>query len=124
MSTLIAAVGAAVVLALGLAACSSGDDASSEPADADVAITGTAGLLFEPDTFSVPAEPTTVALTCETGPAHDLVVEVDGDVQEVVACAGGETATGELDIPAGEYDFWCTIPGHREAGMEGTVTVG
>lgn len=112
-----------VALAVGVGACGS-EPSSPPPGDADASITGTAGLQWEPTDFSLPAEPATVAVTCEAGPAHDLVIGVDGEELSVVECAGGETATGQVDLPAGEYTFWCTIPGHREAGMEGTVTIG
>jgi uncharacterized cupredoxin-like copper-binding protein len=30
---------------------------------------------------------------------------------------------GEIDLAAGEYVFYCDVPGHRDAGMEGTLTV-
>ena len=34
-----------------------------------------------------------------------------------------DDGSGEFTIlPAGEYAFYCTVPGHREAGMEGTLT--
>jgi len=35
--------------------------------------------------------------------------------------------TGQLDFrptQPGDYEFFCTVPGHREAGMHGTIHVG
>jgi uncharacterized cupredoxin-like copper-binding protein len=35
----------------------------------------------------------------------------------------GSTASSKVDLKPGEYEFYCTIPGHKEAGMKGTITV-
>jgi nitrite reductase (NO-forming) len=35
----------------------------------------------------------------------------------------GQTTNVTIDAPAGTYTFYCSIPGHRQAGMEGTLTV-
>jgi nitrite reductase (NO-forming) len=55
------------------------------------------------------------------------VVEHDITIQSVgftVLARPGQTATGEFtfDKP-GVFDFICSIPGHKEAGMKGTLTV-
>jgi uncharacterized cupredoxin-like copper-binding protein len=51
---------------------------------------------------------------------HDLRIEDQPFILEAVA---GETVSGEVDLDAGSYAFFCSIPGHREAGMEGVLEV-
>jgi plastocyanin len=36
---------------------------------------------------------------------------------------GGATVDGVAKLPAGQYTFFCDIPGHRQAGMEGKLVV-
>jgi uncharacterized cupredoxin-like copper-binding protein len=33
------------------------------------------------------------------------------------------TTRATADLEPGEFVFYCTVPGHREGGMEGTLTV-
>ena len=35
----------------------------------------------------------------------------------------GGVSTINVDVQTGEYAFFCTVTGHRAAGMEGTLTV-
>jgi plastocyanin len=35
----------------------------------------------------------------------------------------GESKTLTLTLKAGTYKFYCSVPGHRAAGMEGTLVV-
>ena len=35
----------------------------------------------------------------------------------------GGSKTLTVSLKAGTYKFYCTVPGHRAAGMEGTLTV-
>jgi len=55
---------------------------------------------------------------------HDVAIEVsNGEVigkTELIA-SGSDSTT--VDLKPGTYTFFCTVPGHREAGMEGTLTV-
>jgi uncharacterized cupredoxin-like copper-binding protein len=43
-------------------------------------------------------------------------------VAGVVVGPGG-TSTVSASLKPGTYTFYCTVPGHREAGMSGTLTV-
>ncbi len=63
----------------------------------------------------------TVALVLE-GLAHNVVFEELGDQVLVEGEAEG-VFTDVVTIEPGEYTYYCSLPGHREAGMEGTVTV-
>ena len=49
----------------------------------------------------------------------------EGMVLEAVGtAAAGETAEGPVTLEAGEYQVICTISGHFDAGMQGTVVAG
>jgi plastocyanin len=55
---------------------------------------------------------------------HDVAIE-DSSGEEVGATeliASGDDST-TVDLKPGTYHFFCTVPGHREAGMEGVLTV-
>jgi plastocyanin len=55
---------------------------------------------------------------------HDVAVEdANGEVvgQTELIASGSDATT--VDLKPGTYTFFCTVPGHREAGMEGTLTV-
>ena len=62
-----------------------------------------------------------------TNPApleHDVAIEDEGG-EEVAGSdliAQGKTSVS-AELGPGLYTFFCTVPGHREAGMEGTLTV-
>ena len=55
---------------------------------------------------------------------HDVAIEDSSGktVGKTELIAEGSDST-VVDLKPGEYTFFCTVPGHREAGMEGTLTV-
>jgi nitrite reductase (NO-forming) len=78
-------------------------------------------IRFDPKELTIPANTdVTVTLTNDGVAPHNFSIDrlnIDEDV------ASGETKTVTINAPAGEYEFYCDIPGHREAGMVGTLTV-
>ena len=37
--------------------------------------------------------------------------------------APGTTRNGVVNAPPGTYEYYCNVPGHKEAGMVGTLIV-
>lgn len=112
------AVAGAVVALLG-AACGTGGGGGG---GSTVSVTGTNGLAYEPEELTAAAGTVTVELEAGDEAEHTFVVEEAGD-QQVVEAEAGSTATGTIELEPGTYTFYCDVPGHREAGMEGTLEV-
>jgi len=81
-------------------------------------------LAFTSDEASAKAGKVTVNFTNSSPVPHDVRIESSGGEElggtEVIS-EKSESAT--VDLKPGEYTFFCSVPGHREAGMEGTLTV-
>jgi len=92
---------------------------------------GTLKLAADPtniayDATSLKSKPGKVTIDFDNPSAleHDVAIE-GADGKEIVGSeliAEGKTAVS-TELAAGTYTFYCTVPGHREAGMEGTLTV-
>ena len=78
-------------------------------------------LGFTPSAIEI-AEPGRYEVTLtNTGAIPHDVTFADGTTTGMVNA--GETATVEVNVPAGGMVFICSIPGHEQAGMAGSVTV-
>jgi uncharacterized cupredoxin-like copper-binding protein len=115
--------------ALGLGACgSSGGGASTykEPVGAPIAtVTIESGnLFFKPKTLTLdrPGIYDLKLVNTQSG-EHTLVFgdKVKGFRLQVVGERSSDSA--KVDLKSGSYTFWCDVPGHRQAGMEGKLTV-
>lgn len=98
-----------------------GDEANSAVADDARRIEVSARLTgFDPEELTAAAgEDIAVVLTSEDM-LHDFVID---DLDAHVVADRGETAEGGFTAEAGTYTYYCSVPGHRRAGMEGTLTV-
>jgi len=77
-------------------------------------------INFEQKVIEIPAD-TDIEVTVENHGAvnHDWVITDHADSGNLL---GGESTTFTVNIPAGEYMYYCSVPGHSEAGMVGTLT--
>lgn len=82
------------------------------------------GLAYTSDEETAEAGNVTLDLINPQALAHDVAIEDSGGEQvgktEVITESEDSTT---VELEPGEYTFYCTVPGHREAGMEGTLTV-
>jgi uncharacterized cupredoxin-like copper-binding protein len=53
---------------------------------------------------------------------HNIAIENPDPVEGEVVTDGGVSEI-TVELAAGTYEFYCSVPGHREAGMVGTLTV-
>jgi plastocyanin len=91
---------------------------------------GTVQLAADPtniayDTTSLSSKPgkVTIDFTNPSALEHDVAIEGEGkEIAGSELIAEGKTSVS-TELASGTYTFYCTVPGHREAGMEGTLTV-
>ena len=81
-------------------------------------------LAFVQKTLSAPAGADTFVLTNDSTVPHNLEIEGNGvEAGPTATISGGQTAQLKVTLKPGSYEFYCAVPGHKEAGMEGTLTV-
>ncbi len=66
----------------------------------------------------------TIDFTNQSSTPHNVAIESENGEQlgETEVINGGSDSA-VVDLPKGTYTFYCTVPGHRQAGMEGTLVV-
>jgi len=81
-------------------------------------------LAYTEDSATAKAGKVEVHLTNEAPVPHDVAIEDEGGktVGKTAVISQDEDST-TVNLKPGEYTFYCSVPGHREAGMEGTLTV-
>ncbi len=80
-------------------------------------------LLYDTTSLEVDSGEVEIDFENPSSIGHDFDVEKDGKevASTEVITQSEESTTAELE--PGTYTFFCSVPGHREAGMEGTLTV-
>jgi plastocyanin len=80
-------------------------------------------LEYDTTTLSAKAGKVTIDFKNPSAIAHNVVIEQNGkELAGFEPIAEGEESEN-AELKPGTYTFYCSVPGHREAGMEGTLTV-
>jgi uncharacterized cupredoxin-like copper-binding protein len=117
----------ALVSGLALAACGGGGGSSSTPtapANPDLTVHAEE-IKFDQKAYTVHGGEVKIAYPNDGTQTHTLVVQSPaGDqIPPKLRVAPGKETGGVYQLPAGEYTIYCDITGHREAGMQASLTV-
>jgi uncharacterized cupredoxin-like copper-binding protein len=117
------AVAVAVAVAGGGLAAS--QMASARPAAASLSLSADkAGKLkFNKKSLTAKHGKVTIRMANPSSLPHAIAVEGKGVDKDGKTVHKGGTSTVTVTLKKGKYTFYCPVPGHRAAGMKGTLTV-
>jgi plastocyanin len=81
-------------------------------------------LKFDKTTLSTKSGKTTIVLDNPSSVPHAIEVEGKGVEAAGETVEKGGVSKVTVDLKPGEYEYYCPVDGHKQAGMEGTLTVG
>jgi plastocyanin len=133
----------AALAAFGAAACGDDDeDEAATQAATETQATDTAGgaaagetqvevsapasgeFAFDQKTLTTKAGTSTFTFDNPATLSHDFIIESeDGSELGRTDLISESSDTVTVDLQPGTYTYYCDVPGHREGGMEGTLTV-
>ena len=80
-------------------------------------------LKFTAANLSAKAGKVTISFANASPLEHNMTIAQGTKVLGATPTFKGGSKTLTLNLKPGTYKFFCTVPGHREAGMEGSLTV-
>jgi plastocyanin len=112
---------------------SSGGGASTQPADTGgggggaqtlrIAADPGGALKFDKSSLTAKAGKVTIVMDNPSDLPHAVEIEGNGVEVEGETVEKGGVSKASGDLKAGQYEFYCPVDSHKEAGMEGTLTV-
>ncbi len=80
-------------------------------------------LAFDTKTLTAKAGTVSIVMANMSPIEHNVTVAEGSKVLGATPTFVGGSKTLTLKLKPGKYVFYCSVPGHRQAGMEGTMTV-
>lgn len=103
---------------------SSATTSQSPRASIQLAANPSGRLTYNTKSVTTATGKLTIDFTNHSELPHNLTTaRSDGTVLGATPTFRGGTRTLSLDLAPGTYSFYCTVPGHRSAGMQGTLIV-
>ena len=103
----------------------SGGSSSSSGAGATVKFSAPAdgSLKFDQKDATAKAGKVTVDFANPSSTPHGVEIDGNGVEEKTETVTSGDAPPITVDLKPGTYEFYCPVPGHKEAGMKGTLTV-
>ena len=80
-------------------------------------------LRFDKTELEAPAGTVRITMNNPAPVPHNVSLEGNGVAEEGDTVEKGGASEVEGDLKPGSYTYFCSVPGHRQAGMVGTLTV-
>jgi len=81
-------------------------------------------LKFDKTTLATKPGKVTMVLDNPSSVPHAIELEGEGLEEEGKTVGKGGVSKVTVDLKAGKYEYYCPVGNHKEAGMEGSLTVG
>ena len=80
-------------------------------------------LKFDKKQLAAKSGAVTITMNNPSSLPHGIAVEGNGVDKDGQTVNKGGTSTVSVDLKPGKYEFYCPVDAHKQAGMEGTLTV-
>jgi plastocyanin len=113
------------LLASAVAPAGAGKPAVEKGGKLSLEASPTGQLAYVTNKASATAGPVTVEMPNNSGVAHNIAIQqgTSGPVLGASSFISKGTTSVAVTLKPGTYTFFCQVPGHRQAGMEGALTV-
>jgi plastocyanin len=113
------------LLATAVAPAGAGKPAVEKAGKLSIEASPTGQLAYVTNKALATAGPVTVEMPNTSGVSHNIAVQqgTSGAVLGASSFISKGTTSVAVTLKPGTYTFFCQVPGHRQAGMEGTITV-
>ena len=98
-------------------------EGTAEAADGVLEMPATGATNYQFADAIAPPGALTIRSPNESPTDHNIALEGGGVNEEGPVVGEGDVSEIQVDLEAGEYTFFCSVPGHREGGMEGQLRV-
>jgi plastocyanin len=101
----------------------SGGSSGGASSNLKVAADPSGALKFDKSSLSAKSGNVTITMDNPSPVPHGVAVEGNGVDKDGSVVNKGGKSTVTASLKPGKYTFYCPVPGHKEAGMEGTLTI-
>ena len=88
-----------------------------------IGVGGAIDGVVNPALTAVAGEVVQITLINGEGAVHDIAIDEEGILSQKLLGQGASTTVAFRATAAGTLSYYCTLPGHRESGMEGSFVV-